>query len=273
MSNLAHSKCFVAHRNGRPASAEELAPLAFAGFAHFTAMQVRAGRVRGIDLHLERLQNASVTMFGRSLPDDRIRSYIRAALEASPPHDLSLRITVSLPNGERTLATEIDPEVLIRTGPAASGLKTPLSVIAVEHERLIAAVKHVGEVAKTSFLRQAVESGFDDAVFFDRLGRISEASIWNVVFWDGDAVVWPEAEMLVGTTMGIVRRQLENLGIPQRVQPITRTQLPEFLGMALMNSWTPGLEVRQIDSVTFPEASHFVHQLHRAYESEPLTPP
>ncbi len=38
---------FVVHRNGRAATAEELAPLAFSGYAHFTALQVRGGRVRG----------------------------------------------------------------------------------------------------------------------------------------------------------------------------------------------------------------------------------
>lgn len=36
----------------RPATATDLAPLAFAGYAHFTAMQVRGGGVRGLDLHL-----------------------------------------------------------------------------------------------------------------------------------------------------------------------------------------------------------------------------
>jgi len=38
--------------NGRTATAEELSPLAFAGFAHFTAMQVREGAVRGLEFHL-----------------------------------------------------------------------------------------------------------------------------------------------------------------------------------------------------------------------------
>ncbi|MGY5137778.1 branched-chain amino acid aminotransferase, partial [Streptomyces nigrescens] len=53
---------FVVQRNGVAATAEELAPLAFAGYAHFTALQVRDGRVRGLDLHLERLRSASLEM-------------------------------------------------------------------------------------------------------------------------------------------------------------------------------------------------------------------
>ncbi|PSK93641.1 branched-subunit amino acid aminotransferase/4-amino-4-deoxychorismate lyase [Murinocardiopsis flavida] len=260
----------VAELNGRAASAEALAPLAFAGYAHFTAMQVRGGAVRGLDLHLERLRSASVELFGRALPEDRVRSYLRTAL-ADGPADLSLTATVYAPAGEFTAAVgEAAPDVLVRTGPAATGPRGPLALAAVEHERALPAVKHVGEVAKTYFLRQAVAEGFDDAAFVDRRGRFSEASIWNLAFWDGTAVVWPKAAMLGGTTMGIVRRQLDRLGIPQRVQEVTRADLPELAGGVVMNSWTPGIAVHRIGSVPLPAAPSFVALLHRAYQAEPL---
>lgn len=134
-------------------------------------------------------------------------------------------------------------------------------------------MKHVGEVAKTYYLRRAVEQGFDDAAFADRHGRLSEATIWNLAFWDGSAVVWPEAEMLGGTTMGVVRRRLDALGVPQRVQEVRPADLPALAGAVVMNSWTPGVAVRRIGSVSLPEAPSFVEVLHRAYESEPLVAP
>src|SRR2546428_6481989 len=89
---------FVVHRNGRPATTEDLAPLAFAGYAHFTAAQVRAGRVRGLDLHLARLRTQSVALFGRALPDEQVRSYLRAAVAAGPP-DASLLAFAYQPAG------------------------------------------------------------------------------------------------------------------------------------------------------------------------------
>lgn len=264
---------FVVQRNGWAATAEKLAPLAFAGYAHFTAMQVRGGQVRGLDLHLERLRFASVEMFGQALPDDRVRSYLRAALEAGPA-DLSLMATVYSPAGEFTVAgADVEPEVLVRTGPAASGPEGPLTLATFEYERVLPAVKHVGEVAKTYFLRQAVGQGFDDAAFVDRRGRLSEGSIWNLAFWDGDAVVWPVAEMLGGTTMGIVRRQLDRFGVPQRVQEITLADLPTLAGAVVMNSWTPGVPVHRIGSVSLPEAPSFLELLHRAYQAEQLASP
>lgn len=264
---------FVVQRNGRGATAEELAPLAFAGYAHFTAMQVRGGQVRGLDLHLERLRVASLELFGQALPDNQIRSYLREALKIGPPN-LSLIATVYSPAGEFTMAgTDIALEVLVRTGPPASGPQGPLKLAAFEYERFLPAVKHVGEVAKTYFLRQAVEQGFDDAAFVDRQSRLSEGSIWNLAFWDGNAVVWPEAEILGGTAMDIVRRQLERLGVPQRVQPITLPDLATFSGCVVMNSWTPGVTVNRIGSVPLPDAPSFLELLHRAYQAEPLTSP
>ena len=264
---------FVVQRNGREATRDELAPLAFAGYAHFTAMQVRGGQVRGLDLHLERLRLASMEFFGQALPDDRVRSYLRAALEAGPA-DLSLIATVYSPAGEFTVAgADVVPEVLVRTGLASSGPKGPLRLATVEYERVLPAVKHVGEVAKTYFLRQAVAQGFDDAAFVDRRSRLSEGTIWNLAFWDGDTVVWPVAEMLGGTTMGIVRRQLDRLGVPQRAQDVKLADLPVLAGAVVMNSWTPGVAVHRIGSIPLPEARPFVELLHRAYRAEQLTSP
>ncbi|MFD1829176.1 aminotransferase class IV family protein [Streptomyces desertarenae] len=264
---------FVAHRNGRTASAGELAPLAFAGYAHFTAAQVRGGRIRGLDLHLERLRSASVELFGRALPDDRVRSHLRAALEAGPA-DLSLTVTMYPAAGEFTAGEPgAEPEVLVRTGPPASGPDGPLALAVVEHERFLPGVKCVGEPAKTYFLRRSAEQGFDDAAFVDRRGRIGEATIWNLAFWDGSAVVWPEAEVLSGVTMGILRRQLDRLGVPQRVREVTLADLPGLAGGVVMNSWTPGVAVRRIGPAVLPEAPDFVDLLHRAYRAEPPTAP
>ncbi|GAA2105116.1 aminotransferase class IV family protein [Streptomyces albiaxialis] len=264
---------YVVQRDGRAATAEELGPLAFAGYAHFTAMQVRGGRVRGLDLHLERLRSASVELFGRALPDERVLSELRTALEAGPS-DLSLRATVHSPTGEfRVPDPDAEPELLVRTGPPTNGPEGPLSLAAFPHERVVPEIKHVGEMAKTYYLRKAVAQGFDDAAFLDGRGRLSEASIWNLAFWDGTSVVWPEAAMLGGTTMAIVRRQLDRLGVPQLTREITPADLPALSGSVVMNSWTPGVPVHRIADTKIPEAPSFLELLHRAYENEPPTAP
>jgi branched-subunit amino acid aminotransferase/4-amino-4-deoxychorismate lyase len=264
---------FVAQRNGRPATADDLAPLAFAGYAHFTAMQVRGGKVRGLDLHLERLRGASSRLFGRAMPDERVRAHLRAAIAAGPA-DLSLTATMYSSEGEFTKAgIDADPAVLVRTGPPASGPEGPLRLALVEHERMLPEIKHVGEIAKTHYLRQAVAEGFDDAAFTDRHGRISEATIWNLAFWDGEAVVWPRAAMLGGTAMGILRRRLGELGVPQREEAVFPAELSRLSGAVVMNSWTPGVAVERIGATALTGSEALRALLHRAYAAEPPTAP
>ena len=263
----------VAQLDGVAATPDALAALAFAGHAHFTAMQVRDGRIRGLDLHLARLRDASNALFGHALPDERIRTLLRAALEHAPSA-LSLTATVYSTTGE-FVAPRGDErlDVLVRTAAPSSGPAGPLDLALFEHERVLPDIKHVGEVAKTHFLRRAVAQGFDDAAFTDRHGRLSEGSIWNLAFRDGDTVVWPVAGMLAGVTMRIVRRQLARLGVPQDDRELTPADLPSLAGAVVMNSWTPGIAVRRLGTATLPDTSSFVALLRRAYEQEsPVAP-
>lgn len=259
--------------NGRDATVSDLTPLAFAGFAHFTAMQVRDGKVRGIDLHLARLRSASLEFFGRAMPDEQVRQFLRSAREQGPG-DLSLTATMFSRNGEFTpTGADDDPAILVRTAPHCDGPAGPLKLATVEHERPLVSIKHVGEATKTLYLRQAVERGFDDAAFIDATGRISEATIWNLAFWDGKAVIWPEAAVLPGITMGILRRQLKRLGVPQHREAVTLERLEDFKGAVVMNSWTAGIAVSTIDKVDLPVSKQFTDLLHNAYTNEPPSTP
>lgn len=257
-----------AYLNGRTATAEQLATLAFAGYAHFTAMQVRNHAVRGLDLHLKRLRNASDELFGDHLPDEQVGEFISLALK-SAPQDVSLTCFISARPGEFMQArANVELDVLIKVTDPVTPPTGPLALDVVRHERHLPHVKHVGEVAKTQFLRQANAKGFDDAAFLDSHGRLSEATIWNLAFWDGTSVVWPEAEVLPGVTMQILSRQLTALGIDQTTRAVTRTELSEDLAAVVMNSWSPGIPVAHIYGQRMADDGEFVHFLHHAYAAE-----
>jgi branched-subunit amino acid aminotransferase/4-amino-4-deoxychorismate lyase len=260
---------YPAELDGQAVTAESLLPLAFAGFAHFTAMQVRGRRVKGLDLHVKRLREASMAFFGRALADDEVLARIRSVIAAGEA-DMSLTVTVFPSSGEFTADSMAGGlSVLVRSGAPARGPAGPLRLSTVEHQRPHARIKHVGESGKTYFLHQAVREGFDDAAFVDAAGRLTEATIWNLVFWDGEAVVWPQGELLIGTMMGSVQRQLARQGVPQRYEDITLERLRELAGAAVMNSWTPGIAVTAIGSVEMPPASRLIELLHGARAAEP----
>lgn len=248
----------IAHLNGRPAG--DLAALAFAGFAHFTAAQVRDRRVRALDLHLERLDAASLELFGRAEP--RVREYLRTALEASPA-DVS--VTVAVHSAE--FVGDGPLNVLVRTSEPANGPTGPLALDVVRHERWMPHIKHTGEAAKTYLLRAAKARGFDDAAFTDATGRLSEATIWNLAFWDGENVLWPRAEYLTGTTMGILRRRLP---VPQKTVDLRPEDLAGLAGV-VMNSWTPAVPLSRVGDVELADAGEFTGLLREAFDREEWT--
>lgn len=70
--------------DGRPATAENLLWPALNHPGHFTAMQVRGGKVRGIGRHLARLDAATRELFGHELDGERVRALIRHILRGDP---------------------------------------------------------------------------------------------------------------------------------------------------------------------------------------------
>lgn len=260
----------ITQLNGRAAEVADLAPLAFAGDAHFTAMQVRGHQVRGLDLHLDRLRDASDSLFGCHPPDDIVRGYLRSALTAAPP-DASLTCFVTSRRGQRAPAGDAgDLDVLVKVADPAEPPVGPLSLDVVEHERHLPHVKHVGEVSKTFLFRRANTRGFDDAAFTDRSGRVSEATIWNLAFWDGESVIWPRAEVLTGVTMQIVARRLHQFGAPQEVRDVRFDELGKHHSAVVMNSWTPGIPVTEIGNAPLGQDPEFTRLLHAAHTDEPL---
>lgn len=66
--------------NGVSPTAVLLRAAAHNNYGHFTAMQVRNLRVRGLELHLARLAAANREVFGAALDTGAVRDHIRHAL-------------------------------------------------------------------------------------------------------------------------------------------------------------------------------------------------
>ena len=164
--------------DGWAAGPEAFEELAFAGYGHFTSMQVRGHRVRGLDLHLERLRRDSLELFGRAVDSEPILGYLRQATHGLPG-DLSVQVNL-FSRDERAIegGLAVDPDVLVRAGPPAQAGTAPVRVRTTEHERLLPEVKHVATLGLVYHWRQARRDGFDDVLFVDRGGFVSEGSIW-----------------------------------------------------------------------------------------------
>ncbi len=187
--------------NGRVASADDLRSLALTNYGHFTALQVHERGVRGLDLHLARLDAGTRELFGQPIDERAVRAHLRAAL-AGWNGDAAVRITVYSRAFDREHPARVfAPDVLVTVTPARHIETTPVRLKTFPHERALPAIKHVGTFALFHHRRLAQQAGFDDALFVDASGAISEASIWNIGFFDSTRVVWPIAPQLHGVSM------------------------------------------------------------------------
>lgn len=222
---------------GRPADAATLAALALVNYGHFTSMQVRGGAVRGLDLHFQRLQHATATLFGSRLDEAQLRTELTAALDAFGQHDASLRVTVFARAFDfRDPLREVAPDVLISVSPASQLPATALRVRPVTFVRELPQIKHVGTFPLFHLRREAMAAGFDDALFVTATGHLVEGTVWNLGLWDGQGVTWPQAPSLHGTQEQLLRAGLDRLGVPQQTRVVHHDELGMFIAAFACNS-------------------------------------
>ena len=193
-----------AELDGKPVSADQALALGLVPYGHFTSIRVDDRRAKGIGLHLERLKRDASEVFGTELDTDRVRELARRAV-ADTSGPLVIRITVFDPTaelGHPEAAT--DPHVLI-TGRAASATPPPpMRVELATYERELPQVKHISLFGTLRIRRAAHVRGFDDALFMDSQGVVTEGATWNVGFIRGESVVWPDGPVLPGVTAELV---------------------------------------------------------------------
>jgi branched-subunit amino acid aminotransferase/4-amino-4-deoxychorismate lyase len=240
--------------NGREAGQTDVSLLEHEGWGHFTAMQVRGGRTRGLDLHLSRLKAAHQEVYGRTLSGQEVRARIRHALGGRP--DASVRVYGYWAG---MIVTVRGPQDMPRR---------PHAMTAVQFQRPLARLKHVGSWGRGRFREAALAAGFDEGLLVDETGRISEGIITNVGFWRDGMVIWPQAPKLAGITMLVLGRQLAAAGVGQAEEPVFVPDLAGYDGMILCNSrgWAP---VGRVDDLMIPEAEAFTGVIAAAFDGCP----
>jgi branched-subunit amino acid aminotransferase/4-amino-4-deoxychorismate lyase len=193
-------------------------------YGHFTALQVRDGKTRGLALHLRRLESATKETFGVPLDLDRVRALIRHALGAT--RDRSVRVYL--------FEGSDDPRVVVTVKPPAQiGRSQRLHSVAYRRPS-----PHIKQVStdQAFYRRRAQQEGADDALLTYDDGTVCETTMANIGFFDASGVVWPEAEMLRGITMQLLEEALPRRGVPMRRVPIRASAVSSFEGAFVSNA-------------------------------------
>jgi branched-subunit amino acid aminotransferase/4-amino-4-deoxychorismate lyase len=258
--------------NGRPVSTGELAGLALYGYGHFTTMLVTDLRVRGLDLHMDRLSRDCRTLFGVELDIPRVRELARRSARAHLSPSV-VRVTVFDPHMDlgHPSARQL-PQILVSTRPAPTDASPPPVRLGTRRfTRDTPQIKSTGLFGAIRQRRAAQLDGYDDALFMGVDGRVSEGPTWNIGFLDGGGLVWPQAPCLPGVTTALVSRAAENLGIPVTTRPIASAASTRTAGAFITNAATGVRQVAAIDGVHLPQAA-LVRKFAAAYADLPGDP-
>jgi branched-subunit amino acid aminotransferase/4-amino-4-deoxychorismate lyase len=241
--------------------------LALESYGHFTAMQVRGGAVRGLALHLARLDAASTEMFGAPADGDRVRGYIRRALAGTA--DASVRVYVLAP--DPAPAAGGHPSVTVTVRPPGELTPARFRLRSVPYQRSLAHIKHLGDFGQSYYRQQAATAGFDEALLTGPDGLISEGCISNVGCVDGDVVCWPAAPLLAGVTMQLLQQRLGAAGVSWCQRPIRLADLAGITGM-FVTSARGIAPVTGVDDISLPVAADMMARLAQCYDSVPWDP-
>jgi branched-subunit amino acid aminotransferase/4-amino-4-deoxychorismate lyase len=256
--------------NGEPARVEDLRMLAQTNYGHFSAMQVVDCCVRGLDLHLERIERATRELFGTTIDSGRVRACLRHAVAGSS-EPLAVRVNVFARALNRNRPVDpVDADILVMTARPSRPASAPLRLKSFRYTRDLPQTKHVGTFPLFHYRRLAQQAGFDDALFVDAGGCISEGSIWNVGFFDGDGVVWPDAPQLTGVSMQLLQAGLAHNGLRSTVGHVALDDVAGFRAAFFTNSSTPVQAIASIDARGFTPDPALIATLTACYESNPL---
>ncbi|CAM3480146.1 aminotransferase class IV [Kibdelosporangium persicum] len=254
---------------------EDLETIAFVNYGHFTSMAVYPDGVRGLELHLERLDRDARIVFGHGIDGGMVRERVHAAVQG---HELpaNVRVTVFTRNVSADRLVGLDqPDVMVKVRPMRVGQPTPPRVRSSVFGRYLPEVKHVGTFSLFHEVRLAQQAGYDDVLFVDEDGRVSEGSVWNVGFHDGERIIWPDAPALPGVEMTLLRRGLRAIGVPDERREVRLSDLGAFRGAFRSNAIGGPTPLASIDDVTFapdPDLAGLLARARQAVPREPLLP-
>ncbi|HHW4675141.1 MAG TPA: aminotransferase class IV, partial [Xylella fastidiosa subsp. pauca] len=152
--------------NGVQANVTQLAALALVNYGHFTTLQVRGAAVRGLKLHLCRLDRATQRLFGSRLDIAALRAQLYDGLAAFCQTDASLRITVYATEFDfRAPLRPVSVDTLLAISSPSVLPTVAVRVRSVPFVRSLPDLKHVATFPQFALRRDALAAGFEDALF------------------------------------------------------------------------------------------------------------
>jgi 4-amino-4-deoxychorismate lyase len=233
----------------------------------FTTAAVKAGKILLLEMHLQRLQQASERLWLQGVNWQQLREEMLQI--AQHQHQAVLKVVLTAGSGGRGYSRNGGGEPTRILSLAAwpqhyaalqhTGVKLDISPIRLARNPQFAGIKHLNRLEQVMIRAHLDQTDADEALVLDTDGWVVECCAANLFWRQGSKVFTPD--LTAAGVDGIMRRSLmaQLLASGQSCQVVQ--SLPAQLLMAdevvICNALMPVLPVRQIGTVNFTERRLF----------------
>lgn len=234
----------------------------------FETLAVRGGRPRLLDRHLHRLRVGMARLDIVDGPDDAsVRHAIDELLTASGLTDARIRITVTAgpgPSPRRRAGTPTVFVTIAPLGPAPTSVSLHVVPWPRNERSALAGIKSINWAENAHALRAATAAGFDNALFRDTQGRVSECATANIFAVIDGEVLTPALSS--GCLAGTVRAVLLDAGVATEAD-LHPADLSGADGVFITTSTTGITPVHAIDELVLPSDAGAVTRARAALDA------
>ena len=264
--------------DGREPVANELLHLAMYPYGAYTSFVVEHGAIRGLDLHISRLEHASTTLFGSTVENRRIRHAIRQHISYAG-ENVRMRICLFNPNFDLAAPAATDTISILTTSTPDTTVDTTTPGAAL-HVRTTAAVRQLYDVKTISMLdqivarRQAHIDGFDDVLFIEH-DTVLEGTTWNVTLFNNTTMTatTPTGALLEGVTAALLGTTATMLGYAHERRPVKTAEMFTANLVVASNVTNPTRYVASCDQTGVKHDITLLNELHATFRSLPTQTP
>lgn len=203
----------------------ELQSLMLYGCGVYTSFALRQGKVKGLKMHLERLQRDSKFLFGFEPSRADIRANMTQFIAGAEVSDaIAVRITIFAKQFSLSQPERIEELNILVTGRELNPASPrEIKLMRVECDRPFPTYKTTDLLVNLQARRRAREQGYSDALL-TRNGLITEGATWNIFFVKDSIVYTPPVRD--GLLPGILRRQIIENAAPWGME-LQQTSIPQ----------------------------------------------
>jgi 4-amino-4-deoxychorismate lyase len=216
--------------------------------------------------HIERMREGA-RLLGLPFPkEEEIKDEIKKALSDSSISDAYVKIGL-LSKGSSLFYKEPSGGsllVVVRPyQPPKESINAKVSSYRRNSNSPILRIKSLNYLENILAKREALISGYDEAIFLNERSELAEGTVTNIFFLKGKTLYTPSVEcgLLAGIIRGVILESSYELGIELREGRQSLEELKDSEGAFLTNSLIGAVAVSSIDRMDLPRDSGVFYEL------------